>query len=105
MTSFSSRYASLYDVACVEETEAWICGNNQNITCVNIKGTMMDRVTRECQNVLDDISVTKEGNLLFCGNDHLNITINMKRSVNIETVITLPLVWQIYNAVQNWAIF
>ena len=97
ITSFSSCYESLYGVACVGETEAWICGNNHNITRVNIKGTVMDRVTTKCQNVPYDISVTEEGNLVFCGNDYVNITINMERSGDIETLITLPLVWQIYS--------
>ena len=80
ITSIPSGYESLYSVACVGEADAWICGNKQNIhvTRVNIKGALMDRVANKCLNVVDDISVTEEGNLVFCGNDHLNITINME---------------------------
>ncbi|XP_078330463.1 uncharacterized protein LOC144624503 [Crassostrea virginica] len=85
-------YKPLYGVACVGEAEAWIHGNNQTITRIDIHGTVRDTVTTTCQNGPDGIAVTKGRELIYI--DGNSRTVNIVRHRTSETLITTPQDWR-----------
>ena len=42
IATIPTDYEYLFDVACVGDAEAWICGNNRNITHIDIHGVVKD---------------------------------------------------------------
>ena len=86
-----TKYTSLYDVACVGKAEAWILGDNNTITRIDIHGTVKDTVTTNGRNTPNRISVTIEKELIY--SDFDNKTVNIARHGKSETLIIPPKGW------------
>ncbi|XP_062595065.1 E3 ubiquitin-protein ligase Midline-1-like [Saccostrea cucullata] len=81
----------LQKVACVGSDKAWISGTDKMITCVDIHGAVQDTVTSTCNRFPNDITVTRQGELIY--SDIANRTVNIVRDGKTETLITTPRDW------------
>nr|XP_022304805.1 uncharacterized protein LOC111111908 [Crassostrea virginica] len=91
IATIPTNYKPLWGVACVGEAEAWIYGQNETITRIDIHGTVRDTVTTTCLCCPDDISVTKGRELIYSDDD--SGTVNIVRHGKSETLITTPQGW------------
>nr|XP_022312181.1 uncharacterized protein LOC111117373 [Crassostrea virginica] len=87
-----TTYSSLWDVASVGEAEAWIYGQNETITRIDIHRAVRDTVTTTCQYWPGGISVTRERELMY--SDENSRTVNIVRDGKSETLITTPQGWR-----------
>nr|XP_022312329.1 uncharacterized protein LOC111117483 [Crassostrea virginica] len=78
-------------IACVGEAEAWIFGESETITRIDIHGAVKDTVTTTCQYGPDGISVTRGRELIY--SDYSSRTVNIVRNGKSETLITTPQGW------------
>jgi hypothetical protein len=81
----------LHRVACVGSDRAWINGTDKMIHCVDIHGTVTDTVISTCIDFPDDITVNRQGKLIYC--DGYNSTVNIVRHGKTETLIKTPQGW------------
>ncbi|XP_048780798.2 uncharacterized protein LOC125683563 [Ostrea edulis] len=81
----------LYRVACMESDRAWISGRDKMIQCIDIYGTVQDTVTSTCFDFPTDITVNRQGELIYCDSAHR--TVNIVRQGKTETLITTPRGW------------
>lgn len=86
------NYSTLRGVACVGESEAWIYGSGRNITRVDIYGAVKDKVVTTDPSGPGDISVTREGQLIY--SDWRNGTVKVFGDRKFRTLITLPQDWK-----------
>ncbi|XP_061182711.1 protein wech-like [Saccostrea echinata] len=91
IANIPTNVTNLFKVACVGSDKAWISGRDKMITCVDIHGAVQDTVTSTCKNFPDDISVTRQGELIY--SDGNNRTVNIVRDGKTETLITTPRGW------------
>ncbi|XP_078328076.1 uncharacterized protein LOC144623515 [Crassostrea virginica] len=82
----------LYGFACIGGTEAWIFGENKNITRIDIQGKVRDTVTTTCQYWPNGISVTRGRELIY--SDGNSRTVNIVRHGQSETLITSTEYWK-----------
>ncbi|XP_061196333.1 E3 ubiquitin-protein ligase TRIM71-like [Saccostrea echinata] len=90
ITSFSTGMMKLMRMACVNTEEVWITGRNKTITRFNIQGSVQKTVTSTCPNYPGDISISKEGHLLYT--DAVNQVINDVHQTTAH--ITAPQGWK-----------
>nr|XP_022312160.1 uncharacterized protein LOC111117357 [Crassostrea virginica] len=88
IATIPNDYESLFGVACVGDAEAWIRGNNRNITRIDIHGSVKDTVHTTCLLGPADIALTREGELIF--SDSNSNTVKIVRLGRSETLITPP---------------
>ncbi|XP_078330465.1 uncharacterized protein LOC144624505 [Crassostrea virginica] len=86
IATIPTNYKPLRGVPCVGGAEAWIFGKKQTITRIDIHGAVRDTVTTTCQYGPNDISVTRERELIY--SDRNSETVNMVRQGRSETLIT-----------------
>ncbi|XP_078330473.1 uncharacterized protein LOC144624512 [Crassostrea virginica] len=91
IATIPTNYKPLWGVACVGGAEAWTYGKNQTITRIDIHGAVRDTVTTTCQYGPNDISVTRERELIY--SDGISETVNIVRHGESETLITPPQGW------------
>ncbi|XP_062586538.1 E3 ubiquitin-protein ligase TRIM71-like [Saccostrea cucullata] len=91
IASIPSEMKPFGSLICVETDEAWVCGSDKTLKRVDIHGSVKEMVTATCETFPNDISVTKEGELIY--SDANSRTINIFREGRIETLITLPEGW------------
>lgn len=84
--SISVDYKPLSKVVCIGKDEAWICGWKKRITRVDIHGSIQETIT--CRKNLVDISMTKQGELIFIENESKAIQVVSKGT--IEDLIITP---------------
>ena len=91
IATIPTDYEYLYDVVCVGDAEAWIRGNNRNITRIDIHGAVKDTVITTGLLGLygpDGIALTRERELIF--SDNYSKTVKIVRHGRSETLITTP---------------
>ena len=91
IATIPTDYKNVFDVACVGDSEAWIRGNNCNITRIDIHGTLKDTVSIIGLLGLygpNGIAFTREGELIFI--DSKRQTVKIVRHGRSETLITTP---------------
>ncbi|XP_062588234.1 uncharacterized protein LOC134249893 [Saccostrea cucullata] len=91
IANIPTNVKNLLKVACVGSDKAWISGRDKMITCVDIHGAVQDTVTSTCNPFPDDITVTRQGELIY--SDAYNRTVNIVRDGKTETLITTPRGW------------
>lgn len=91
IVSISTRCKPLHRVACVEENEAWVSGNNKAITRLDVHKTVKETVITTCLRFTNDISVTTQGDLIY--SDYRNRTVNIVREGKTESLLTTPSGW------------
>ena len=91
ITTIPTPYEPLDGVVCVGEAEAWVYGDNETITRIDIHGIMWNTVTTTCLDFPGDISVTRGGELIF--SDRHRDTVNIVRQERSETLIKTPQSW------------
>nr|XP_022311816.1 tripartite motif-containing protein 3-like [Crassostrea virginica] len=79
-------------IACVGEAEAWLLGESETITRIDIHGTVRDTVTTTCIKGPTGISVTRGRELMYI--DYNSRTVNIVRDGKSETLITAPKDWR-----------
>lgn len=82
----------LIRIACTELNEAWVCGEKQTITRIDLEGGVKETVTTKCLYWPDDIAVINRGELIYSDSD--GKTVNIVRSGRAETLITATLGWK-----------
>jgi hypothetical protein len=65
--------------------------HTKKIHCVDIHGTFTDTVTSTCPEFPDDITVNRQGELIY--SDNYNRTVNIVRHGKTQTLITTPQGW------------
>ncbi|XP_061182712.1 uncharacterized protein LOC133191586 [Saccostrea echinata] len=91
IANIPTNVTNLFKVACVGSDKAWISGTDKMITCVDIHGAVQDTVTSTCKTFPDDITVTRQGELIY--SDANNRTVNIVRDGKTETLNTTPRSW------------
>ncbi|XP_062615195.1 uncharacterized protein LOC134276933 [Saccostrea cucullata] len=91
ISNIPTNVKNLLKVACVGSDKAWVSGRGKMITCVDIHGAVQDTVTSTCKNFPNDITVTRQGELIY--SDGYNRTVNIVRDGKTETLITTPRGW------------
>ncbi|XP_062573519.1 tripartite motif-containing protein 3-like [Saccostrea cucullata] len=81
----------LCQVACVGTDEVWASGIDEVIKCVDIHGSLQESVTTTSQYSPGDISMTKQGELIYIDSD--SKTVNIVRRGRSEVLITTPQGW------------
>ncbi|XP_078328004.1 uncharacterized protein LOC144623463 [Crassostrea virginica] len=89
ISTVPTTYNPLYGVACVEEVEAWIGGENETITRIDIHGAVKDTVTTTCLDGSDGISVSRGRELMYSDND----TVYIVRDGKSQILINAPKGW------------
>nr|XP_022311421.1 uncharacterized protein LOC111116726 [Crassostrea virginica]XP_022311422.1 uncharacterized protein LOC111116726 [Crassostrea virginica] len=92
IATFPTTYNPLYGIACVEELEAWIYGENEIITRIDLYGGVKDTFTTTCQSGPGGISVTRGRELMY--RDTSSGTVKIVRDGKSETLITPPQGWK-----------
>lgn len=102
-TSIQSNYHALFRVTCVGEDKAWILGNSNVISQINIRGSINEKVIIPCLFFPDDISVNIEGELMYSDLDRKTVnivrlgrskTVNIVRNGRIKSQINPPHGWE-----------
>ncbi|XP_048743648.2 E3 ubiquitin-protein ligase TRIM71-like [Ostrea edulis] len=91
ITTIPTGVNPLYNVACVGVDEVWVSGDNKTIRRVDIHGSVRDTVTTTCPDWPGDITVTRQGELVY--SDAHKRTVNIVRHGRTETLITTPRGW------------
>ncbi|XP_062569816.1 uncharacterized protein LOC134231866 [Saccostrea cucullata] len=91
IANIPTNVKKLQRVAYVGSDKAWV-NENKIITCVDIYGVVQDTVTSTCRKVPNDITVTREGELIYSNYSHR--TVNIVRDGKTETLITTPRGWR-----------
>ncbi|XP_056001413.1 E3 ubiquitin-protein ligase TRIM71-like [Ostrea edulis] len=91
ITTIPTGVNPLYHVACVGVDEAWVSGKDKTIRRVDIHRSVRDTVTTTCKTWPNDITVTRQGELVY--SDVPNSTVNIVRHGRTETLITTPQGW------------
>ncbi|XP_048740752.2 E3 ubiquitin-protein ligase TRIM9-like [Ostrea edulis] len=91
VTTIPARVNPLLHVACVRVNEAWVSDKDKTIRRVGIHGSVRDTVTTTCLYWPDDITVTRQGELVY--SDSRNRTVNIVKHGRTETLITTPQGW------------
>ncbi|XP_078309516.1 uncharacterized protein LOC144617924 [Crassostrea virginica] len=89
--SIRSNFKYIYRMASIlGGTEAWILGNSNTITRIDLNGSVKDATT--CLFWPNDISVTNERELIYSDHDHRRV--NIVRHGGIKNLIRPPRGWE-----------
>nr|XP_011426303.2 uncharacterized protein LOC105327497 [Crassostrea gigas] len=77
----------LYGVACLNDSEVWTCGWNNQMKLYNLQGELLKSIQTQSGARPRHIAVTRSGELVYT--DHKNGTVNIVKNTQIETVIEL----------------
>nr|XP_022311589.1 uncharacterized protein LOC111116857 [Crassostrea virginica] len=91
IATIPTNYSPLRGVACVGEAEAWIWGNKDTITRIDIHGAVKDTVTTTCLLGSRGISVTRGRELMY--SDYNSDTVNIVRDGKSQILIIAPQDW------------
>ncbi|XP_056009318.1 uncharacterized protein LOC125678069 [Ostrea edulis] len=91
ITTIPTGYKPLYRIACVGKDEVWVSGKNKRMGRFDIFGQEKEIVTVACPMYPSDISVTRQGELMYT--DGSNGTVNIVRSGKTEALITTQQDW------------
>jgi sugar lactone lactonase YvrE len=91
IANIPTNLKELLRVACVGSDRAWISGRDKKIGCVDIHGTVTDTVTSTCIDFPTDITVNRQGELIYIDSAHR--TVNIVRHGKTQTLITTPQGW------------
>ncbi|XP_062588549.1 E3 ubiquitin-protein ligase TRIM71-like [Saccostrea cucullata] len=91
IANIPTNVKKLVKVACVGLDKAWVSGKDKMITCVDIHGAVHDTVISTCKNYPNDITVTRQGEMIY--SDSANRTVNIVRDGKTDTLITTPRGW------------
>jgi hypothetical protein len=92
ITTIRSGVIPLWGVVCVGVDEAWVSGKEQSIKRLDKHGSEQDIVTTTCKTWPNDITVTREGDLVY--SDYDNRIVNIFRHGKIKKLITTPRGWK-----------
>ncbi|XP_061196331.1 uncharacterized protein LOC133204593 [Saccostrea echinata] len=92
IAEFPTGITPLKREICVGSDEAWISGNDETVTRFNIKGAVLEKVNTTCSGSPSDITVSKEGNLIYT--DTANKVVNIVQQGKSTTLITAPQGWE-----------
>ena len=94
VSTIPTNYDHLYGIACDGEAEAWIFGeHDNNISRIDMHGTVKDIVSTGPRYGPKAISVTNEGNLLYSISETLLGTVKLARTGGTEQLIIAPPYW------------
>ncbi|XP_078330866.1 uncharacterized protein LOC111117833 [Crassostrea virginica] len=91
IATIPTTYKPLLGVACVGDAEAWIYGENEIITRIDMHGAVKDTVKTTCQDWPGGISVTRGRELVY--SDYVSRTVNIVRDEKSEILISTPRGW------------
>ncbi|XP_062604662.1 uncharacterized protein LOC134266439 [Saccostrea cucullata] len=91
VASISSGIKPLGPIICIGTHEAWARGQDKFIRRIDLRGSLKSRIATQCKLYPNDISVTKQGELIY--SDYDSRTVNIVTKGKIETLITLPRGW------------
>ncbi|XP_062579924.1 uncharacterized protein LOC134241932 [Saccostrea cucullata] len=93
IASIPSKIKPLGAIICIGINEAWAQGEDNIIRRIDIHGSLKEKITTEGQSNPADISVTRQGELIYSDHHNHNRKVNIVRQGRIETLITLPQGW------------
>ncbi|XP_061186768.1 uncharacterized protein LOC133194883 [Saccostrea echinata] len=89
ITTFPIAVKPLYRLACSGSDKAWVSGENNTVDCLDINGSILETVS--CKTHPEDISVTKNGELIY--SDYENKTVDIVKHGKTEVLITTQKDW------------
>jgi sugar lactone lactonase YvrE len=92
IANIPTNVKDLNKVACVGSDRAWINGEDKVIHSVDIHGTVQDTVTSTCKYYPSDITVNRQGELIY--SDGVKRKVNIVRHGKTQTLITAPQGWK-----------
>ncbi|XP_062581659.1 E3 ubiquitin-protein ligase TRIM36-like [Saccostrea cucullata] len=91
IASISTGIKPLGPIICIGTNEVWACGEDKVIQRIDIHGSLKDKITTDCEPYPSDISVTRQGELIYSDVERRKVMI--VRQGRIETLITLSPEW------------
>ncbi|XP_056001465.1 uncharacterized protein LOC130048581 [Ostrea edulis] len=92
LTNVATAVKPLFRIAIAGTNEIWVSGiQDKTIRRYNIKGIEVDTVTTSCPQQPDDISVTRNGDLIFTDCYHRDV--KMVKNGKITTLFSTPWRW------------
>ena len=91
IATIRTQYQPLFRIACRGKDSAWI-SNNKCITLVDIKGIVHDTVTTPCQHLPQDISVTRQKEIIY--SDNVSRAIKIIKREKSKTLLSTPWKWE-----------
>ncbi|XP_078331637.1 uncharacterized protein LOC144625266 [Crassostrea virginica] len=90
LTDIQTEYTTLYCVSCLSDSELWICGLTTNILRLNnLQGELLISVQTESGNAPIDITVTRNGGLVYTDYDDRSINLVNGRQTQAIFIIRL----------------
>ncbi|XP_048748911.2 E3 ubiquitin-protein ligase TRIM36-like [Ostrea edulis] len=83
--TIDTGYEKLYSVSCLRNEEVWTRGYSKIMKFINLQGKLRTSIKTKSGNQPRDITVTRDGDLVYTDRN----TINLVKNKNIRTVITL----------------
>ncbi|XP_052700035.1 uncharacterized protein LOC128177382 [Crassostrea angulata] len=87
ITCIYTGYDPFYGVACLNDSEVWTCGWDNQMKLYNLQGELLKSIQTQSGHKPRHIAVTRSGELVYT--DHKNGTVNIVKNTQIETVIEL----------------
>ncbi|XP_011435777.3 uncharacterized protein [Magallana gigas] len=87
VATIQTGYEKLRSVTYLNEDCVWTFGSTKDVKCFNIKGVLLHTVSNKSEQRPNDITVDRDGNLLFC--DGTSSTVNKVKNGQIEELIRL----------------
>ncbi|XP_011416931.3 tripartite motif-containing protein 2-like isoform X2 [Magallana gigas] len=87
ITAIETGYRCLTGVTCLNETEIWMCGDDDMMKLFNIQGERVKSIQTNPEISPEDIAVTRSGDLIYA--DFIDRTVNIVKNTQIQTVIRL----------------
>ncbi|XP_062592609.1 uncharacterized protein LOC134254059 [Saccostrea cucullata] len=91
ITTISTGMKPLIGISCTCTNDAWAHGEDKVIRRINIHGSLKEKITTKCESGPSDISVTRQGELIY--SDEGSRTVNIFRKGRVQKLITLPRGW------------
>ncbi|XP_048767617.2 tripartite motif-containing protein 3-like [Ostrea edulis] len=82
-----TEYEELCSVRCLNDEVVWTCGDNNIMKIFNLQGELLTSIQTESGNDPQDITVTRDGDLVYTDTD--NKTVNLVKNKHIEIIIIL----------------
>nr|XP_034327317.1 uncharacterized protein LOC105348282 [Crassostrea gigas] len=87
ITTLDTEFGYLNGVTCVNDNDVWTCGNENTMKLYNLQEELLKSIQTESGNEPRDITVTKDGNLVYT--DYKKGTVNIVQNSKAQESISI----------------